>query len=471
MSGGRVEQQTGSRLPERLPVVGDAGETYRVETWGCQMNVLDGQRMAGQLEGLGLTRAADGEESRVILLNTCAVREKAESKVFSELGVLARRKQEDPDLVVGVTGCVAQVSGEEILERAPFVDFVAGTGQVERIGELVAAARRERRQALALELPVDDPVYQFRQISRESAFQAYVTVIEGCDQYCTFCIVPFTRGRERSRRAAEIAAEVEALCRSGYTEVTLLGQTVNAYRDPETGTGLGGLLRAIARTEGLRRLRFITSHPRLVDDALIAALADVDTLSGYLHLPAQSGSDRVLNRMKRRYTSAEYRDLVARIRSRCPDIAISSDFIVGFPGETDEDFDATLSLVSDVRFASLFGFRYSPRPGTASARWGRDLEVAEDVAAARLNRLLDLQTEIQRSVNAGLVGRRYEVLIEGVSRKGQPTGRTSCNRIVHVDAEGSGPIAPGSYVDVVVTKGLPNSLLGRLVTPGGGPSW
>jgi tRNA-2-methylthio-N6-dimethylallyladenosine synthase len=453
-----------------LPVLGAAdAEAYRVETWGCQMNVLDGQRMAGQLEAMGLRRAAEGEQGSVVLLNTCAVREKAESKVFSELGVLGRRKQADPSLVVGVTGCVAQVSGEEILERAPFVDFVAGTGQVERIGELVAAARRERRQALELQLPADDPVYQFRQISRESPFQAYVTIIEGCDQFCTFCIVPFTRGRERSRRSSEIAAEVEALCRSGYTEVTLLGQTVNAYTDPETGTGLGALLRRVAKTEGLRRLRFLTSHPRLVDDAMIGALAEIPSLSGYLHLPAQAGSDRILNRMKRRYTAAEYRDLVARIRSRCPDVAISSDFIVGFPGETEADFRATLELVSEVRFASLFGFRYSPRPGTASARWGRDSEVPEEVAADRLARLLDLQTGIQREINGSLVGRRFEILVDGVSRRGQPTGRTACNRIVHV--EEAGPIGPGSYVDVVVTKGLPNSLLGRLVTSGGGPSW
>jgi len=450
-----------------LPVAG-ATETYRVETWGCQMNVLDGQRMAGQLETLGLRRAGESESPRVVLLNTCSVREKAESKVFSELGVLARRKQEDPDLVIGVTGCVAQVSGEEILERAPFVDFVAGTGQVERIGELVAAARRDRRQALAVELPSDDPVYQFREISRESPFQAYVTIIEGCDQFCTFCIVPFTRGRERSRSASEIAAEVETLCRSGYTEVTLLGQTVNAYRDSEEGFGLGELLRRVARTDGLRRLRFLTSHPRFVDHALVDALAGVPSVSGYLHLPAQSGSDRILSRMKRRYTGHEYREIVAGIRARCPEIALSSDFIVGFPGETDADFDDTLALVADVRFASLFGFRYSPRPGTASARWGRDSEVPDEVAAERLRRLLDLQTEIQRSVNESLVGRRFEILIDGQSRRGQPTGRTSCNRIVHVDD--SGPIPPGTYLEVVVTKGLPNSLLGRLVSRGG-PSW
>ncbi len=344
--------------------------TFRVETWGCQMNVLDGQRMAGQLEALGLSRAADGEVPSVVLLNTCAVREKAEAKVFSELGVLARRKQLDPDLVVGVTGCVAQVSGSEILERAPWVDFVAGTGQVESIGELVEAARRERRQALRLELPEEDPVYQFRQISRESSFQAYVTVIEGCDQYCTFCIVPFTRGSERSRAAAEVVEEVRHLASRGFTEVTLLGQTVNAYREPAEGFGLGELLRRVSRVEGLRRLRFLTSHPRFMDEELVDALGAIPNLAPYLHLPAQSGSDRVLSRMKRRYTTAEYRRLVDRIRDRAPGISISSDFIVGFPGETEEDFAGTLELVRAVRFGSLFGFRYSPRPGNRVGSMG-----------------------------------------------------------------------------------------------------
>src|SRR5262245_42608752 len=260
---------------QTLPAL--APRSYRVETWGCQMNVLDGERMAGQLEARGFAAAPEKELPRVVILNTCSVREKAEDKVFSELGVLARRKQADPDLVVGVTGCVAQVSGTEILERAPWVDFVAGTGQVERIGELVEAALAERRQALRLELPEEDPVYQFRQITRGSAFQAYVTVIEGCDQFCTFCIVPFTRGRERCRSAAEILEEMGELVGKGYTEVTLLGQTVNAYREPSEDFGLGELLRraGVLQGAGLRRLRFITSHPRLVDDALVSALAEV----------------------------------------------------------------------------------------------------------------------------------------------------------------------------------------------------
>lgn len=434
--------------------------SYRVETWGCQMNVLDGQRMAGQLEARGLRAAGESEEAGVILLNTCTVREKAEHKVFSELGVLARRKQEDPQLVIGVTGCVAQVSGEEILERAPWVDFVAGTGQVERIGELVAHARSERRQALEIALPEEDPVYQFREIVRDSAFQAYVTVIEGCDQFCTFCIVPFTRGRERCRRGSEILDELAHLSRSGFTEVTLLGQTVNAYRDPESGSGLGELLRRAARVPGLKRVRFLTSHPRLVDDDLVAALAEGGAIAPYFHLPAQSGSDRVLSRMKRRYTAAEYVRTVERIRAAAPEIAISSDFIVGFPGESEEDFEATLALMRHVRFSNVFGFRYSRRAGTAAARWATESEVPEPVSSQRLARLLELQTELQRETNQALVGRDFEVLVEG-EEKGKSRGRTPCNRIVHVE-DGPGRVSAGEYVRARIVRGLPNSLIARI---------
>ncbi len=450
------------RMRPTLPTHSPAPRSsYRVETWGCQMNVLDGERMAGQLEARGFSPAPDGADARVVILNTCSVREKAEDKVFSELGVIARRKQADPELVVGVTGCVAQVSGAEILERAPWVDFVAGTGQVERIGEMVESALAERRQALRLELPEEDPVYQFRQITRGSAFQAYVTVIEGCDQFCTFCIVPFTRGRERCRSAAEILEEVGELAGKGYTEVTLLGQTVNAYREPSEGFGLGELLRRAGaqQASGLKRLRFITSHPRLVDDALVAALAEVPVLAPYLHLPAQSGSDRILSRMKRRYTSAEYRALAARLRSSVPDLALSSDFIVGFPGETEDDFQDTLALMRDVRFSNVYAFRYSPRPGTASARWGSAMEVPDEIAARRLSELLALQAGIQREINEGLVGRELEVLVEGTNRHGQATGRTPCNRILHFESENP---KPGTYVRARVTRGLPNSLAGRL---------
>ncbi len=435
--------------------------TYRVETWGCQMNVLDGERMSGQLDGRGYLPAGDHEDADIVLLNTCAVREKAEAKVYSALGVLARRKREHPEMVIGVTGCVAQVEKDEILERAPFVDFVLGTGQIERAGEIVEEIRRERRRILATDLPTDSPVYRFDQIRRGSPFQSFVTVIEGCDQFCTFCIVPFTRGRERSRRGAEILAEVRSLVEGGHGEVMLLGQTVNAYLDPDEKFGLGELLRRAARVPGLRRLRFITSHPSLVDDSLVEAMAAGIPVAPYLHLPAQSGSDRILYRMKRRYDRAGYMATIERFRRAVPEIALSSDFIVGFPGETEEDFDATLSLMREARFAHVFAFRYSPRPGTASARWGSEQEIPGEVAGERLARLLALQEQIQAEINGSLVGQRFEVLVENLDRKGLLRGRTACNRVVHIE-NGDGAAAPGSYVDVEIVRGLPNSLIARI---------
>lgn len=440
----------------------DTTGTYQVETWGCQMNVLDGERMAGQLEARGLVKAAPGQRADVIVLNTCHIRDKADHKVSTELGILAREKRERPDLVIGVAGCVAQALGEAIFERAPFVDFVVGTGEVERVGQIVAEVRAERRRVLALNLPGESPVDQFRLIARGSPFQAYVTVIEGCDQFCTFCVVPFTRGRERSRRSSDVLGELSELACRGYTEVTLLGQTVNAYRDPERGFGLGELLLKAAAVPGLKRVRFLTSHPRFVDDGLIDALASGGPIAPYLHLPAQSGSDRILYRMKRRYDGAQYRETVARVRAAIPGIAMSSDFIVGFPGETEEDFAATLGLVREVRFASLFGFMYSPRPGTAAFRWGSGSAVPEEVSAERLKRLLDLQTQLQAESNGGLVGRNLEVLVEGRDVKGQATGRTACNRIVHFPA-GESPLPGGSYALVRIGRGLPNSLLGERV--------
>ena len=435
--------------------------TYQVETWGCQMNVLDGERMAGQLERRGFRKATESEPAGIVILNTCSVREKAEAKVYSALGVLGLRKQESPDLVIGVTGCVAQVAGEEILERAPWVDFVLGTGNVERVGDVVEAVRAERRHVLALELPHDSPVYQFDDIARDSAFQAYVTVIEGCSQFCTFCIVPFTRGRERSRASSEILAEMRSLATRGYTEITLLGQTVNAYRDPEQGLGFGELLRRASLVPGVRRLRFVTSHPRFLDDSMVDAIAGGGNIAPYLHLPAQSGSDRILYRMKRRYTVAEYLEKIGRVRASRPEVAISSDFIVGFPGETDEDFEATLLLVSEARFSNLFAFRYSARPGTAAARWGHESSVPDEVIADRLARVLALQEERQAAINGSLVGREFEILVEGRGRDGKIRGRTPCNRIAHVDA-GSREMKPGEYLRVLITRGLPNSVLAEI---------
>jgi tRNA-2-methylthio-N6-dimethylallyladenosine synthase len=438
---------------------------FFIETWGCQMNVLDGQRMAGLLEARGYRKVDGPEKADLILLNTCNVREKAETKVYSELGRLRNWKRERTGRLLGVTGCVAQQSSTGILEDLPFVDFVIGTGSVERLPEAIDAAAAGERAEI-VDLPTDSPVYQFETISREPGSQAYVTIIEGCDQFCTFCVVPFTRGRERSRRASEIESEVRGLTDRGYSEITLLGQTVNAYACPDTGSGLAGLLDRLAPIPGLRRLRFLTSHPSFLGDDLIDAIARNRNVSRYLHLPAQSGSDRVLSRMKRRYDSTRYREIVRRVREKVPDIALSSDFIVGFPGETDEDFRATLELVEEVRFASVFAFLYSRRSGTAAARWGAETEVAPECARERLERLLEIQRKIQKEINRGLEGTTFSIRVEGESRQGRTLmGRTSCNRIVHFPRPKDPEAAPrpGAFVEVRISRGLEHSLLGNVV--------
>jgi len=433
---------------------------FHVETWGCQMNVLDSQRMAGLLEARGFERTEDPFESDVLLLNTCDVREKAESKVYSELGRFNAWKRERPGRVIGVAGCVAQHAGTRILDRLPYVDFVVGTGNVERVPDAVEEALSGGRPAY-LELGRDSPVYQFRSIHRDSASQAYVTVIEGCDQFCTFCVVPFTRGRERSRRASEIETECRELAARGFTEVTLLGQTVNAYGCPESGMTLASLLERLCALDGLRRIRYLTSHPAFVTPEFGDVLGRQAKIGRYFHLPAQSGSNRVLSRMKRRYTAERYREIVEDVRRRAPDVVLSSDFIVGFPGESDADFDETLRLVEEMNFGMLFAFLYSPRPGTAAARWGGRAEVPESLASERLARLLDLQRRIQAERHRAMEGSVVDVLVEGESKFGDTlSGRTSCNRIVHFRPSPERPVRAGEYVAVRIERGLENSLAG-----------
>jgi tRNA-2-methylthio-N6-dimethylallyladenosine synthase len=433
---------------------------FHIDTWGCQMNVLDSERMAGLLQARGHVRAGEVQDADVLLFNTCNVREKAESKLYSELGLYSGWKRERSGRVIGVTGCVAQQEGGRILENLPYVDFVLGTGNVEKLPEAIERAA-ERPQYL--EFVTDSPVYQFHQISRGSHFQAFVTAIEGCDQFCTFCVVPFTRGRERSRRSSEIVAEVSELAQKGYTEITLLGQTVNAYRCPETGISLAELLAGLSRIEEIARLRFLTSHPAFVTPEFARALGQYPRIARYFHLPAQSGSDRILRRMKRRYTAGEYLETLELVRREAPDVVFSSDFIVGFPGETEEDFEQTLRLIREAQFGSVFAFVYSPRPGTAASRWGRETEVPLEVARERLERVLELQREIQRRQNEDLKGRTYEVLVEGDSKHGLSLkGRTSCNRIVHFDPPGRDRVRAGEYVHVRIEKGFENSLRGAL---------
>jgi tRNA-2-methylthio-N6-dimethylallyladenosine synthase len=441
-------------------------ERFFIETWGCQMNELDSQRLAGQLLTDGYLPAAAAEDADVILLNSCSVREKAEQKAYSRLGEYRLLKRQRPGLVIGFCGCVAQQEGEAALGRVRELDFVLGTGRVGELRSTVAAARAGRR-TVAIGFPEDRP-YDLDAISRDGSYKGMITVVEGCDQRCTFCIVPQTRGRERSRSLQAILAEARRLLDAGFVEIELLGQTVNHWR----GRGANGealdfadLLDAVATLPGVRRLRFVTSYPLHFDDRMVARVGAHSNICPYLHLPVQSGSDAVLRRMGRGYTADEYRSLAARLRRARPGLALSTDVIVGFPGETDEDFRATLELIEGLRFAALFAFRYSPRPGTAALK----LDAAVDAATAdrRLQSLLAMQSRIQLELNRELEGREVEVLVTARGREPERrVGRTPCHRLVHFQApvDDRETFEPGSLVRVRIERALPHSLVGKLAT-------
>ncbi len=458
------------RVPEEGPQ--KPGRSVFVETWGCQMNELDSRRFVGLMAREGYREAASEDEADLILLNTCSVRDKAEQKVYDYLGRVAARKKLRPELRVGVCGCVAQQEGEEILRRSPAVDFVLGTGRIELLPSIVRRVESEGDRPVEVGFDTDEVAYTPGAIARTVPHRAAITIIEGCNKNCTFCVVPTTRGRERSRRFEEVVEECRQLVEGGVVEIELLGQTVNAYSDPATDRGLPALLRAISAISGLRRLRFVTSHPKSFGDDLVESMAECGpVVCPSLHLPFQSGSDRVLRRMKRQYTRAEYIALVGKLRKAIPGIALSADIIVGFPGETEGDFLETMSLVEEVGFASIFAFTYSPRPMTAAARW--ELDVPLKVAQERLARLNDRQQDLQLASNEKRVGEVLEVLVEGADRTGtRVSGRTPANQLVHVDGIPGTP--PGTFVRVVVEKGLANSLLAkplRLVSsPGAGAS-
>jgi len=434
--------------------------TVFVETWGCQMNVLDGRRFVGLMVRDGYREAGAAESADVILLNTCSVRDRAEQKVYARLGRLARLKRKKPGLVLGVCGCVAQQEGEKLLARLPHVDFVLGTGRIEALPTVVRRVREEGDRPCETGFPADEVAYTPGAIARDVPHRAAITVVEGCNKNCTFCVVPFTRGRERNRRLADVVEESRRLLDDGVVEIELLGQTVNAYRDPDGAGDFADLLRAVAGLRGLRRLRFVTSHPKDFTPKLVRTMAASPAICPALHLPVQSGSDAVLRRMKRQYTRAEYLALVEELRGALPDLALSTDLIVGFPGETDGQFEETLTLLDGVRFAQVFAFAYSARPGTAAARWEADVPLP--VASARLARLLDRQQEIQRAIHREFEGRVVEVLVEGRDKQGRrASGRTPCNRVVNI--EGELPLPAGTFASVLVERGYPNSLLGSLV--------
>jgi tRNA-2-methylthio-N6-dimethylallyladenosine synthase len=433
-------------------------KTFFIETWGCQMNDLDSQRLSGSLKLRGYRRVESEGEADLILLNTCSIRDKSEQKVFSHLGRLREMKLER-ELQIGVCGCVAQQEGEAILHRAPWVDFVMGPGNVGHLDQILSGDRR-----VAIDFP-DDRNYDYLAIDRPSATKAQVTIIEGCNKNCTFCIVPTTRGREVSRPFDDVLREVRAAVDSGRVEIELLGQTVNAYRCPITGGDFGALLSAVAEIENVARLRFMTSHPAEVNDSMIAAMRDHENVSRYLHLPVQSGSSKILRRMKRLYTREHYLETIARIRKAVPEIHFSTDVIVGFPGETDEDFEQTLSLIEEVRYGSMFAFKYSPRPGTPALKIGAPVDDA--IASERLTRVFDLHERIKREHLESYRGRILPVLVEGPSKHDASmlTGRTDYNIVVNFSTPAAlaTEVLPGSMLGVRIDQAQHHTLRGEVV--------
>jgi tRNA-2-methylthio-N6-dimethylallyladenosine synthase len=433
-----------------------------LKTFGCQMNEYDSARMADVLraaEGLELTD--DPARADVVLLNTCSIREKAEDKVYSHLGVYAELKRDRPGVLIGVGGCVASQEGEGILARAPFVDVVFGPQTLHRLPELLRAVRRSGRPQVDVSFPANEKFDELPQPSACAA-TAFVSIMEGCSKYCSFCVVPYTRGEEMSRPFEQVLGEVRALAAQGVREVTLLGQNVNAYDgalEDGDSADLALLIEHVAAIDGIARIRFTTSHPLEFSDRLIEAYARVPALANHLHLPVQSGSDRILAAMKRGYTALEYKQKIRRLRGARPGIAVTSDFIVGFPGESERDFEATLDLIAEVGFDQSFSFIYSRRPGTPAAALPD--EVPEAVKEQRLAILQARLNALAGARSRSLVGTVMTVLVERPSRRDgrQLAGRTECNRWVNFD----GPATlTGQFAEVTITEAMPNSLRGRL---------
>ena len=448
---GRAPDRTAKSLKKKL----------FIKTYGCQMNVYDSARMADVLAPLGFAPVDSAAEADLVVLNTCHIREKASEKVFSELGRLRPLKAARPGVMIAVAGCTAQAEGAEIVRRMPFVDVVVGPQAYHRLPELVARAARGAGAALDTDFPPESKFDHLPGVAAPAGPSAYVTVQEGCDKFCTFCVVPYTRGAEFSRPVADIEREARALVAGGAREITLLGQNVNAYHGADRdgrALGLGGLLRRLAQIEGLARLRYTTSHPRDVDDALIAAHADEAKLMPYLHLPPQAGSDRVLERMNRGHTAAQYLATIARLRRARPDLALSGDFIVGFPGEREDDFAATLRLVREVGYASAYAFKFSARPGTPAALM--DDQVPEAAKEERLERLQTLIRAQADEFTRATVGRTVPVLFERAGRHpGQLLGRSPWLQPVHAAAPDS---LRGAIADVRIVRAEPHSLAGAL---------
>jgi tRNA-2-methylthio-N6-dimethylallyladenosine synthase len=441
---------------------------YFIETYGCQMNYHDSEQMAGLLEAAGYDKTDDDHDADVVVINTCSVREHAEDKLYTRLGelrVMGAETGRDP--VVAVTGCVAQQEGESLVRRSPLVDVIVGTRRVRVLPTLVEQAERTRVRQIDLGAH-DNVAFPFGLTRRDDPVRAWVTIIEGCNEYCSFCVVPYTRGHERMRPKAEILAEVRDAAARGLREVQLLGQIVNHYQAPDDpACDFAGLLEAVQDVEGIERIRFASPHPRHVTPRLVSAIRDLPKVCKHLHLPVQSGSSRVLKAMRRRYDREEYLDLIAGLRDSVPGIALSTDMIVGFPGETAADFDETLSLTRAVRFHSMFSFKYSERPNTlASKRYPDD--VGEEEKTRRIVALQAAQREVQQGLHDEMLGTTVNVLADAVSRRRDTelSGRTTGNTVVNFPGNAA---LVGSLVAVTIRRAGPNSVWGE-VREGGGAS-
>ncbi len=456
-----LDPQSGLRrlaAAEDLLTPSTAGKSFHIETFGCQMNVHDSEKVAGVLLERGYSPVDDPLAADVIFYNTCSIREKAAQKVFSRLG--QHRGPAGRGKIIGVLGCVAQQEGEEIFERAPWVSLVCGSASYRRLPDLLAELESGNRRVMGLDTDTDE-TFETEITRRDNPFRAYLTIIEGCDKACSYCVVPYTRGPERSRSSDSILREVRELASLGYSEIQLLGQTVNSYRDPSPrALSFADLLLAVAETPGIRRVRFTTSHPRDFGPDIVAAIDAHPSICDHVHLPVQSGSTSVLRRMLRTYTRDEYLEKIAMLRSARRPIAISTDIIVGFPGENANEFSETLSLLDLVQYDQIFSFKFSPRPHTPAEHMEDAL--SEEEKGSRLSELQERQREIQLRRNQSFAGHSFEVLVDNRGHKsGQWAGRTSSDRVVNFASPR--PDLLGQYVQVRVTQAGPNSLLGDLV--------
>ncbi|MBE0576093.1 MAG: tRNA (N6-isopentenyl adenosine(37)-C2)-methylthiotransferase MiaB [Desulfuromonadales bacterium] len=436
-------------------------KAFYLETFGCQMNVVDSERIVELLGGIGYRQVDEPDQASLILLNTCAVRDKAVRKAYGHLGRFKPLKERNPQMILGMGGCIAQQEGKQLLKEFPYLDLVFGTHNVHRLPELVQQVADTRVRCEETEfLDRETRLQLFPSRTGKEAFTRFVTVMQGCDNFCSYCVVPYVRGREISRPSGEILDEIRELAEQGVREVTLIGQNVNSYGTKEKEISFSALLEQVNAIVGIDRIRFTTSHPKDLSDELIGCFGRLDKLCKHLHLPVQCGSDELLKAMNRGYTRERYLNIVARLRQVCPDIRLSSDIIVGFPGETEDNFAATMSLLEQVRYAEIYSFIYSPRSGTAAA------DIKDDTPAKvkqeRFERMLTLQQEISRQIWEADVGTVQEVLVEGESKmgEGQLFGRSTWNRIVNF----SGPAElAGRLVSVRISKSFRNSLLGELL--------